>query len=267
MGNTIGGKRRTAKVMKVDGTAFRLKPPVQVADVLRDHPGFTLLDADQVKQLGVRANPLSPDDHLKPAKLYFLVELPRLPDKRAPRRAWSGTLQVGAKERLESLMLTRRSTSDLSYGMSSSVDEESDGGVRVRMRLPKKEVARLMEESKDPREAAQKIMELCKAAGTPAGTLMMTPTRSPLRSPMMTPVMTPRRSPLRSALVTPVKTPTRTPERWPSFTRTPELRTPRTPDAKEVCFHYNSETSFIFLISFILKINANNSLFIYLFSV
>jgi PADRE domain len=231
MGNSIGGKKRTAKVMKVDGTAFRLKPPVRVADVLRDHPGYNLLDAEQVKQLSVRANPLSPNDSLKPGKLYFLVELPKLPDKRTPRRAWSGTLQVGAKERLESLMLTRRSTSDLSYGMSSSVDEESDGAVRLRMRLPKKEVARLMEESSDPREAAQKIMELCKAAGTPVGTPMMTPTRSP----MMTPVMTPGMSPLRSALVTPLKTPARTPERWPSFTRTPELRTPRTPDAKEVC--------------------------------
>jgi PADRE domain len=236
MGNSIGGKKRTAKVMKVDGTAFRLKPPVQVADVLRDHPGYNLLDAEEVKQLGVRANPLSPDDNLKSGKLYFLVELPKLPDKRTARRAWSGTLQVGAKEWLESLMLTRRSTSDLSYGMSSSVDEESDGALRLRMRLPKKEVARLMEESKDPRETAQKIMELCKAAGTPVETPMTTPTRSPLRSPMINPVMTPRKSPLRSALVTPLKTPTRTPERWPSLSRTPELRTPRTPDVKEVCF-------------------------------
>ncbi|KAJ3699333.1 hypothetical protein LUZ61_003038 [Rhynchospora tenuis] len=233
MGNSIGGKKRTAKVMKVDGTAFRLKPPVQVADVLRDHPGFTILDAEQVKQLGVRANPLANDIALKAGKLYFLVELPKLPDKRTPRRAWSGTLQVGAKERLESLMLTRRSTSDLSLGMTSSVDEESDGTVRLRMKLPKKEVARLMEESKDPREAAQKIMELCKTTGTtPVGTPMMTPMRSPLRSPLLTPAMTPRRSPLRSALVTPVKTPMRTPERWPSFTRTPELHMPRTPDAK-----------------------------------
>jgi hypothetical protein len=30
------------------------------------------------------------------------------------RRAWSRNLHVGARERLESLMLTRRSTSDLS---------------------------------------------------------------------------------------------------------------------------------------------------------
>ncbi|KAG1358743.1 hypothetical protein COCNU_08G001890 [Cocos nucifera] len=153
MGNTIGGKKRTAKVMKIDGTTFRLKPPATAGGVLRDHPGYSLLDAEEVKQLGLRSRPLQPEAPLRPGKLYFLVELPRLPDQ---RRTWSGALHVSAKERLESLMLSRRSVSDLSLANSAP-----DGPIRLRMRLPKAQVAKFMEESKDSAEAAEKIMELC----------------------------------------------------------------------------------------------------------
>uniref|UniRef100_A0A0E0B2R3 Uncharacterized protein n=1 Tax=Oryza glumipatula TaxID=40148 RepID=A0A0E0B2R3_9ORYZ len=38
-----------------------------------------------------------------------------------------------------------------------------DGAVRLRMRLPKSEVARLMKDSKDAAEAAERIMQLCVA--------------------------------------------------------------------------------------------------------
>ncbi|THU70285.1 hypothetical protein C4D60_Mb08t23400 [Musa balbisiana] len=167
MGNSLGGKRKIAKVMKVDGTTFKLKPPVQAVSVLRDHPGYTLLDADEVTRLGVRAMPLEPDTLLKPGKLYFLVELPRVPNQRAPRRAWSGALQVSAKERLESLRLSRRSLSDLSLATQSpsvEAEEAKDGTVRLKMRLPKAQVEKLMQESKDAAEAAEKIMQLCAAS-------------------------------------------------------------------------------------------------------
>ena len=116
MGNSLGGKRKGAKVMQLDGTSFRVKPPAAAADVLRDHPGFQLLESEEVKLLGARARPLPPDAPLRRGRLYFLVAL----QLRAPaaagamRRAWSGNLRVGARERLESLMLARRSTSDLS---------------------------------------------------------------------------------------------------------------------------------------------------------
>ena len=116
MGNSLGGKRKGAKVMQLDGTSFRVKPPAAAADVLRDHPGFQLLESEEVKLQGARARLLPPDAPLRRGRLYFLVALPR----RAPaaagamRRAWSGNLCVGARERLESLMLARRSTSDLS---------------------------------------------------------------------------------------------------------------------------------------------------------
>ncbi|WOL06593.1 hypothetical protein Cni_G15327 [Canna indica] len=180
MGNSLSGKKKIVKVMKVDGTTLKLKPPVQAASLLREHPGYTLLDAEDVKRLGVRAQPLDPDAPLKPGKLFFLVELPRVPTQRAPRRAWSGALQVGAKERLESLKLTRRSMSDLAItGRPSSVEAEEtkDGALRLKMKLPKAQVERLMQESKDAAEAAQKIMQLC--AATDHSAAATTPLSSP----------------------------------------------------------------------------------------
>ena len=44
MGNSLGGKRKGSKVMQLDVTSFRVKPPIAAADVLRDHPGFQLLE-------------------------------------------------------------------------------------------------------------------------------------------------------------------------------------------------------------------------------
>lgn len=166
MGNAIGAKRKTAKVMKIDGTTIRFKAPATAGDVLRDHPGYSLLESEEVRQHGIRARPLPPDQLLKPKRLYFLVELPRLPDQRVPRRAWSGALHVSAKERLESLMLSRRAVSDLSVGKAAV---EDDGAVRLKMRLPRSQVAKLMAESKDSAEAAEKIASLCVANNDVAG--------------------------------------------------------------------------------------------------
>lgn len=179
MGNSfgVGKKRKTAKVMKIDGTVFRPKTPTQAGDVLRDHPGYDLLESEDVKRLGLRAQPLHPEHPLGRGKLYFLIELPRLPDraKGPPRRAWSGALHVSAKDRLENLKLSRRSVSDLSMRPSVEVTESEDG-VRVRMRLPKAEVTRVVDGSMDAAEVAEKIMRLCMekekaaAAATASGT-------------------------------------------------------------------------------------------------
>ncbi|GJM86742.1 hypothetical protein PR202_ga02630 [Eleusine coracana subsp. coracana] len=178
MGNSIGGKRKCAKVMQLDGTSFRVKPPASAADVLRDHPGFQLLESEEVKLLGARARPLAPDEPLRRGRLYFLVALPRRPSgggggARNMRRAWSGNLRVGARERLESLKLSRRSTSDLSsltpaHASASAPTSPLPGGstpVRLKMKLPRAQVEKLMGESKDAAEAAAKIMELCTAMG------------------------------------------------------------------------------------------------------
>ncbi|XP_051203850.1 uncharacterized protein At1g66480 [Lolium perenne] len=182
MGNTIGGRRKGAKVMQLDGTAFRVKPPAYAGAVLRDHPGFQLLESEQVKLLGVRARPLEHDALLRPGRLYFLVALPK--PVAPPRRAWSGALHVGARERLESLMLTRRSTSDLTFptGTAPASPAASDGGpVQLRMRLPKAQLAKLMGESRDSAEAAAKIMQLC--AANAAGSGAVTPERFAPRTP------------------------------------------------------------------------------------
>ncbi|KAG8056695.1 hypothetical protein GUJ93_ZPchr0002g25805 [Zizania palustris] len=196
MGNALAGKRRVAKVMTVDGATFRYKTPATAGAALRGHPaGHQLLESEEVRRLGVRARPLERDAPLKPGKLYFLVQLPRGAgfgdddDPRAPRKTWSGALHVGARERLESLMLSRRTVSDMASVMMpstaaavaratagpcgessssssrrpSSMEVGVDGAVRLRLRLPKSEVARLMKDSKDATEAAEKIMQLCVA--------------------------------------------------------------------------------------------------------
>jgi len=192
MGNALAGRRRAAKVMTVDGATFRYKTPAAAGAALRGHPGHQLLESEEVRRLGVRARPLDRDAPLKPGKLYFLVQIPRGAgaaaagggddDPRAPRKTWSGALHVGARERLESLMLSRRTVSDVASVVPSSaarlaaagapagspkpppsVEVGADGAVRLRMRLPKSEVARLMKESRDPAEAAERIMQLCVA--------------------------------------------------------------------------------------------------------
>ena len=129
MGNNIGGRWKGAKIKELEGTAFRVKPPANAGGVLQDHPGFQLLDSEQVKLLGVRARPLDHDAPLREGRLYFLVALPNKPTA-APRRAWSRALHVGTHDRLESFMLTRRSTSDLSFPTpgSPTTVRASEGG-------------------------------------------------------------------------------------------------------------------------------------------
>uniref|UniRef100_A0A0E0GCR2 Uncharacterized protein n=1 Tax=Oryza nivara TaxID=4536 RepID=A0A0E0GCR2_ORYNI len=234
MGNSIGGKRKGAKVMQLDGTSFRVKPPAVAADVLRDHPGFQLLESEEVKLLGARARPLAPDAPLRRGRLYFLVALPRRPAAGPPRRAWSGNLRVGARERLESLMLARRSTSDLSsfpaaQASASAPTSPLPGSacsgaatpVRLKMRLPRAQVEKLMGESKDASEAAAKIMELCAAAG--AKSASVTPERPPgiLRSPRF--AATPEWG---AGFMVPPPSPgaAKTPQRWPTLPRTKEKK-------------------------------------------
>lgn len=165
MGNSFGGKK-TTKVMKIDGETFKLKTPIKVGEVLKDHPGLVLLESEEVKHYGIRAKPLESHKDLKPKRLYFLVELPK--ESRVTRRVRS-VINVSAKDRLENLSLARRSASDLSIMKSMSGLEGREvmenGAVRLKMRLPKAEVEKLMQSSKDEGEAAEKIMSLCMANG------------------------------------------------------------------------------------------------------
>ncbi|KAL8549601.1 hypothetical protein ACS0TY_008445 [Phlomoides rotata] len=167
MGNSLGGKR-SAKVMKINGETFKLKTPVQAGSVLVKNPGHVLLESEAVMHYGVRAKPLEPQQELKPKRIYFLVQLPKVQEEPCVRRVRSG-IHMSAKDRLESLMLARRSASDLSMMKPPVSIEEKEGGgdsgVRVRMRLPRAEVQRLMAESKDGAEAAERIVGICMASG------------------------------------------------------------------------------------------------------
>lgn len=176
MGNSLGGKK-IAKVMKIDGEVIKLKTPVYAGEVVKDYPGHVLLESEAVKHFGIRAKPLESQQELKPKRLYFLVELPKGAEEKVPRRVRSG-INMSAKDRLESLMLSRRSVSDLTIMKPASIvhqepkEASESGTVRMKMRLPKAEVEKLMRESKDEAEAAEKIMDLCianKGAGASAG--------------------------------------------------------------------------------------------------
>ncbi|XP_021848747.1 uncharacterized protein At1g66480 [Spinacia oleracea] len=179
MGNSLGAKK-TAKIMKINGETMKFKTPIQAKDVVKEYPGHVVLESDAVKHYGIRAKPLDPFNNLEPKKLYFLVELPKFPhdhQHRVPRRVRSG-IQMSAKDRLESLMLSRRSVSDLSImGPATRVmvdgwvhdegDQEgvakdnNSSGLRLRMKLPKAEVERLLSENADQDMVAEKIMALC----------------------------------------------------------------------------------------------------------
>ncbi|OMO95697.1 hypothetical protein COLO4_15719 [Corchorus olitorius] len=166
MGNSIGGRKK-AKVMKVDGETLKLKTPIRAWDVVKDYPGHVLLDSEAVKHFGIRAKPLEPQQDLKPKKIYFLVELPKLPadeDYKAPRRVRSGGIHMSAKERLDCLMLSRRSVSDLSLvrpaASTSGFGPVSGSGMTVKMRVPRSQMDKLMEESRDGVEVAEKILNL-----------------------------------------------------------------------------------------------------------
>lgn len=155
MGNGIGlGGKKRAEIMKIDGETFKVKPPATAADVLGDYPaGYVLLESEQVKKHGIRAQPLRPEEGLKPGKIYFLVEMPEFPGP-GIRRAQSTPHTSCARERLEGLMLRQKSAVNMGSGTGS-------GPVRVKMRLPRAEIEKLMSQSKDEAEVGQRILEFC----------------------------------------------------------------------------------------------------------
>ncbi|KAL1338797.1 hypothetical protein HN51_033384 [Arachis hypogaea] len=173
MGNSLGGKK-TTKVMKIDGETFKIKAPVRASEVLKNHPaGLVLLESEAVKHYGVRAKPLEANQELQPKRLYFLVELPK-ESSVAPRRVRSGVINMSARDRLESLALSRRSASDLtimkqtkiiSQPQPQSQPQSQLQPLRLKLRLPKAEVEKLIKESKDEVEAGERIMGLCIGNG------------------------------------------------------------------------------------------------------
>ncbi|KAM7270440.1 hypothetical protein ACFE04_029654 [Oxalis oulophora] len=161
MGNSLGSKK-TTKIMKINGETFKLKAPVKAIEVMKDYPNHVLLESESIKYYGTRAKPLQAHENLEPKRLYFLVD--DIPREKIiiPRRVRSG-INMSAKDRLEGLMLARRSSSDLSLmkpPLTPSPVDSNRGAMRVKMRLPRAEVERLMKESKDDEEVAQKIRDI-----------------------------------------------------------------------------------------------------------
>lgn len=159
MGNAVGSGSKKAKVMKIDGETMTWKTPARANDVVKEYPGHVLLDSEAVKHFGLRAKPLEPNQDLKPKKLYFLVELPKPKEdhEMLPRRVRSSGIRgMNAKDRLDFLMLSKRSVSDLSIAKNGP----GPGPTTVRMRLPKAQLEKLVEESHDGGEVAEKIISL-----------------------------------------------------------------------------------------------------------
>ncbi|VFQ66534.1 unnamed protein product [Cuscuta campestris] len=151
--------------MKIDGQTMQFNTPVNAGEVVKEYSGLILLDSESVKEQGIRAKPLRPDQQLQPERLYFLVEPPpQLPAaERFPRRVRSG-IQMSAKDRLESLMLARtRSASDMTSAKSSAAarQQTEDGGVRLKLRIPKAELEKLVTQGDRDSEAVEKIMRFC----------------------------------------------------------------------------------------------------------
>jgi hypothetical protein len=60
--------------MQLDDTSFSVKPPATVGDVLRDHPGFQLLEDEEAKLLGTRARSATAGDVLRDQLGFQLLE-------------------------------------------------------------------------------------------------------------------------------------------------------------------------------------------------
>ncbi|KFK41526.1 hypothetical protein AALP_AA2G141000 [Arabis alpina] len=158
MGNSLGSKK-SVKIMKINGESFKLKTPVKASTVVKDFPGHVVFESESVKHFGIRAKPLDPHQNLESKRLYFMVELPRTCKERGPRRVRSG-IEMSAKERLENLKLSRRSSSDLSV-MKKDEEREVMMMSSVKLKLPKWKVEKLRKESESVSDFSNKITKLC----------------------------------------------------------------------------------------------------------
>ncbi|GLJ50408.1 hypothetical protein SUGI_1074340 [Cryptomeria japonica] len=165
MGNAVASSlgRRRVKIMKLDGEVLKFKPPVTVEQIVQNYPNHVILQSEAVRHMGIRAQPLEELMELRPKQLYYLVEMPKREDLRAPTRVRS-VINMSAKSRLEAMLLARRSSSDIGAlssshcVSSSSLDGVNGGPIRVQVRLTKAQLAELESQSKNSSETAQKIL-------------------------------------------------------------------------------------------------------------
>uniref|UniRef100_A0A0A0L7W0 Uncharacterized protein n=2 Tax=Cucumis sativus TaxID=3659 RepID=A0A0A0L7W0_CUCSA len=170
MGNAIGRgsrrKKRTTKVMKINGETIKITLPTTAYEVTSHYPSHLLYESKSLKLFGLRAKPLDPHCHLEPKTLYFLLQLPTLPrDHCSLRRTCSDLHNLSASDRLECLLLSRRSLSDLQTlrfdPQRSSTDDGAAKPVQVKFQLPRAEFERLMKECKNKVEVTKRIVDYC----------------------------------------------------------------------------------------------------------
>lgn len=164
MGNIIHSGRGRVKLMKLNGEMVKRKPPVSAEEIMKDFPGHVVLHSEAVRHVGVKAKPLDKSINLKPGHLYFVIEKSKLEgNQRVPRRVRSG-ISMNAQSRLENLLLSRRSVSDVSIINSScnnSDNGEDSGAFRVKVRLTKTQLAKMIAENEGSSETTQKILDSC----------------------------------------------------------------------------------------------------------
>nr|ABK23762.1 unknown [Picea sitchensis] len=184
MGNAIPSRgHKRIKIMKLDGQEIKFKAPMTVDEIMKKYPNHSVLDSEAVRHLGIRAKPLHESTQLEPKRLYFLVEWPKTKIinniYRAPTRVRS-EISTSAKSRLESMLLARRSVSDISAigasngnragslqypsltnSPSAQLDQTGgeDGAVRLKIRLTKAQLSKFMSESQTGSETAEKILD------------------------------------------------------------------------------------------------------------
>ncbi|XP_057853200.1 uncharacterized protein At1g66480-like [Cryptomeria japonica] len=151
--------------MKLDGQLLKVKGPLLVNQILADYPGHVILHSEAVRHMGVRAKPLDGSATLNARHLYFLVQLSKLENQ--TRRVRS-EIPTNPKSRLESMLLTRRSISDISHGncepssdTTISKTSEDNGVLRIKVRFSKVQLLEMMAESQDRSERVERILNSC----------------------------------------------------------------------------------------------------------
>ncbi|GLJ50392.1 hypothetical protein SUGI_1074060 [Cryptomeria japonica] len=164
MGNAILFRRHhgRVKILKLDGQLLKVKRPLIVNQILADYPGYVILHSEAVRHMGVRAKPLDESATLNARHLYFLVDLPKLENQ--TRRVRS-EIPTNPKSRLEIILLTRRSISDISHtncepSSDISKTSEDNGVLRIKVRFRKVQLE-MMAERQDRSETVERILNSC----------------------------------------------------------------------------------------------------------
>ncbi|KAA0060756.1 putative Encodes a protein whose expression is responsive to nematode infection [Cucumis melo var. makuwa] len=151
--------------MKINGETFKITLPTTAYEVTSHYPNHLLYESKSLNQFGLRAKPLDPHCQLRPKTLYFLLQLPTLYGVDRSLRRTCSDLHLSASDRLECLLLSRRSVSDLQTlrfdPQRSSIHDGAAKSVQVKFQLPRAEFERLMKECKNNVEVTKKIVDFC----------------------------------------------------------------------------------------------------------